>query len=156
MRAVFLCPGVCHLVALYTVILRCPRTYSGRMSVLPGWSVRTVGCSTDGHGRAAPAARSGLTCGVPKRGIGVLPASIPVVAVGVLAGSRGCDGTDALPDVHPVSADNTVTPPDLDVRIHAAHAEGSSLSWLGVVEVVVMAGEGPVFRRCGCDPVTGR
>jgi hypothetical protein len=66
---------VCHLVALWTVMLRCPRTYSGRPSVRLGqsvWaattvgvrsydgrcaqsrrSVRTVGCFTDGHGRAA-------------------------------------------------------------------------------------------------------
>jgi len=29
----------------------------------PGRSVRTVGCFTDGHGRAAAAACSGLACG---------------------------------------------------------------------------------------------
>src|SRR5487761_1522257 len=78
-----LCPGVCHLVALWTVMLRCPRTYSGRPSVRLGRSVcaattvavrsydgrraqlprsvRTVGCFTDGHGQAAPAAGSGWT-----------------------------------------------------------------------------------------------
>ncbi len=73
-----LCPVVCHLVALRTVMLRCPRTYSGRPSARLGrsvWaattvgvrscdgrcaqlrrSVCTVGCFTDGHGRAAPVA----------------------------------------------------------------------------------------------------
>src|SRR6185437_13260187 len=78
-----LCPVVCHLVALWTVMLRCPRTYSGRPSVRFGrsvWaattvgvhsydgrcaqlrrSVWTVGVSTDGHGRAALAACPGLT-----------------------------------------------------------------------------------------------
>ena len=77
------CPVVCHLVTLWTVMLRCPRTYSGRPSVRLGRSVcaattvavrsydgrcaqlprsvRTVGCFTDGHGRAAPAAGSGWT-----------------------------------------------------------------------------------------------
>jgi hypothetical protein len=30
--AFLLCPVVCHLVALWTVILRCPRTHSGRES----------------------------------------------------------------------------------------------------------------------------
>ena len=43
-------------------MLRCPRTYSGRASVPPGRSVCTVGFSADGHGRAALAACSGLTC----------------------------------------------------------------------------------------------
>jgi hypothetical protein len=41
-RGVFRCPGVCHHVALWTPVLRCPRTYSGRASVLLGRSVRTV------------------------------------------------------------------------------------------------------------------
>jgi hypothetical protein len=81
--AFLLCPGVCHLVALWTVMLRCPRTYSGRPPVRLGRSVCrvttvgvrsydgrraqlrrsvcTVGCFTDGHGRAASAAHSGLT-----------------------------------------------------------------------------------------------
>jgi hypothetical protein len=40
--AFLLCPGVCHLVALYTPVLRCPRTFSGRASVLLGRSVRTI------------------------------------------------------------------------------------------------------------------
>jgi hypothetical protein len=58
MRAVFLCPGVCHLVALQTVMVRCPRTYSGRASVLSGRSVRTVRTDrTDG--RSAPSAFHG-------------------------------------------------------------------------------------------------
>jgi len=56
MRAVLLCPVVCHLVALETGVLRCPRTYGGRASLLLGRSVRTVGVSTDGYGRAASGA----------------------------------------------------------------------------------------------------
>jgi hypothetical protein len=40
--AFLLCPEVCHLVALRTVILRCPRTYSGRASGPLGRSVCTV------------------------------------------------------------------------------------------------------------------
>ena len=35
-------PGVCHLVALQIVMLRCPRTHSGRASVPHGRSVCTV------------------------------------------------------------------------------------------------------------------
>jgi sigma-70-like protein len=55
-------------------------------------------------------------------------------------------------------AENPVTLPDLDVRIIAAHAGGSLLGSLcGKGRGFVMAGEGSVFRRCGCvDPVTGR
>ena len=49
------CPAVCHLVALWTGVSRCPRTHSGRRT-----TARTVGVhrrlSTDGHGRAASAA----------------------------------------------------------------------------------------------------
>src|SRR5580693_8191172 len=56
-----LCPVMCHLVALYTAVSRCPRTYSG-----PRPAARTVGVhrrlSTDSHGQAAPSACSGLTC----------------------------------------------------------------------------------------------
>ena len=57
-----LCPAVCHRVALWTGVSRCPRTYSGRRPA--AW---TVGVhrrlSTDGrHGRAALAACPGLTC----------------------------------------------------------------------------------------------
>src|SRR6202167_3374557 len=56
----FLCPVMCHLVSLRTAVSRCPRTYSGRRP-----AARTVGVhrrlSTDGHGRAAPVACSGLT-----------------------------------------------------------------------------------------------
>jgi hypothetical protein len=70
MRAVFLCPGVCHRVALQAVVLRCPRTHSGRASVLSGRSVRTVRTVgahrrrfTDGHGRAALAAFADLARG---------------------------------------------------------------------------------------------
>jgi hypothetical protein len=51
-------PGVCHLVALQIVILRCPRTHSRRASVLQGRSVctvRTVGVHSCG-GRCAPSA----------------------------------------------------------------------------------------------------
>src|SRR3984957_18190079 len=33
-RAVFLCPGVCHLVSLRAAVSRCPRTYSGRRQCL--------------------------------------------------------------------------------------------------------------------------
>jgi hypothetical protein len=55
-----LCPAMCHLVPPWTAVSRCPRTYSGRRPA-PG----TVGVhrrlSTDGHGRAAPVAGSGLT-----------------------------------------------------------------------------------------------
>ena len=49
-------PSVCHLVTLWTVMLRCPRTYSGRACVLQGRSVCTV--ATVGvhscDGRATP------------------------------------------------------------------------------------------------------
>ena len=51
-------PGVCHLVALRTVMLRCPRTHSGRASVLQGRSVctvTTVGVHSCG-GRCTPSA----------------------------------------------------------------------------------------------------
>jgi hypothetical protein len=41
-RAVFLCPGVGHLVALWTVMLRCPRTHGGRAPVRLGRSVCSV------------------------------------------------------------------------------------------------------------------
>src|ERR1017187_1932217 len=47
------CPAVCHLVALWTAVSRCPRTYSGRASVLLERSVCTVGfprTATDGPG----------------------------------------------------------------------------------------------------------
>jgi hypothetical protein len=71
MRAVFLCPGVCHLVALQAVMLRCSRTHSGRASGSLGRSVRTVRTvgahrrlSTDGHGRAASAVCPALTYAV--------------------------------------------------------------------------------------------
>jgi hypothetical protein len=55
MRAVFVCPDVCYLVALQAIMLRCPRTYSGRR---PGLSRGRCNrwFSTDGHGRAVPAA----------------------------------------------------------------------------------------------------
>src|ERR1035437_2093485 len=62
MRAVFLCPVVCHLAALQTGALRSPWTNRGRAFVPPGRSVCTVRFFTDGHGRAAPASCSGLTC----------------------------------------------------------------------------------------------
>ena len=58
MWAVFLCPVVCHPVVSWTPVLRGPRTNSGRPYVPPGRSVCTVGCFTDGHGRAALAACS--------------------------------------------------------------------------------------------------
>src|SRR5215471_16207653 len=48
-----LCPVMCHLVSLWTAVLRCPRTHSGRACVPLGRLVCTVGFSTDGHGRAA-------------------------------------------------------------------------------------------------------
>src|SRR5690242_19371379 len=54
-------PGVCHLVALWTVMLRCPRTHSGRASVLSGRSVctvTTVGVHTS-DGQCAPSAFHG-------------------------------------------------------------------------------------------------
>src|SRR5690348_11673316 len=58
--AFLLGPGVCHLVALWTVMLRCPRTHSGRASVLQGRSVCTV--TTVGvhsyDGRCTPSAVS--------------------------------------------------------------------------------------------------
>jgi hypothetical protein len=56
--AFLLCPVVCHLVALWTVILRRPRTHSGRASVPSGRSVctvTTVGVHSCG-GRCAPSA----------------------------------------------------------------------------------------------------
>ena len=55
-----LCPVVCHLVALWTVMLRCPRTHSGRPSVRFGrsvWAGTTVGVRTY-DGRSAPSAVS--------------------------------------------------------------------------------------------------
>jgi hypothetical protein len=81
--AFLLGPMVGRLVTLWTVMLRCPRTYSGQPSVRLGRSlcavptvgvrssdgrraqfrrsVRTVGVSTDRYGRAALAACPGLT-----------------------------------------------------------------------------------------------
>ena len=54
------CPAVCHLVALWTAVSRCPRTYSGRrLGCQDGRRNRRL--STDSHGRAAPVACSGLT-----------------------------------------------------------------------------------------------
>ena len=56
-----LCPVMCHLVALRTVMLRCPRTHSGRASVLQGRSVcavTTVGVHSCG-GRVTPSAFHG-------------------------------------------------------------------------------------------------
>ena len=55
-----LCPGMCHLVALWTVMLRCPRTYSGRPSARLGrsvWAAATVGVRSC-DGRCAPSAVS--------------------------------------------------------------------------------------------------
>jgi len=51
---------MCHLVALWTVMLRCPRTYSGRPSARLGrsvWAATTVGVRSH-HGRCAPSAVS--------------------------------------------------------------------------------------------------
>src|ERR1700677_1529613 len=73
-------------------MLRHPRTHSGRASVPSGRSVCTVGFFTDGHGRAALAACSGLTCAVE---LGVHPLCPPghvaciVVVVAALTPS-GC------------------------------------------------------------------
>ena len=56
-----LCPGVCHLVALRAAMLRCPRTHSGRASVLQGRSVctvTTVGVHSS-DGRVTPSAFHG-------------------------------------------------------------------------------------------------
>src|SRR5215472_7412777 len=39
-------------------------------------------------------------CGVPKPGIGSWPASMPAVVAARMAGSRACDGSHALLDVH--------------------------------------------------------
>jgi hypothetical protein len=53
-----LCPVVFHLVALWTVMLRCPRTYSGRPSARLGrlvWAATTVGVRSC-DGRCAPSA----------------------------------------------------------------------------------------------------
>ena len=76
-RAVLLCPAMCHLVALWTGVLRGPRTYSGRR---PGGDNgrRHRRFSTDGHGRAALAARSGLTCAAES---GVHPGETITVSV---------------------------------------------------------------------------
>jgi hypothetical protein len=55
-----LCPGMCHLVALWTVMLRCPRTYSGRPPARLGrsvWAATTVGVRSC-DGRCAPSAVS--------------------------------------------------------------------------------------------------
>jgi hypothetical protein len=49
---------MCHLVALWTVMLRCPRTYSGRPSARLGrsvWAATTVGVRSC-DGRCAPSA----------------------------------------------------------------------------------------------------
>src|ERR1039457_481713 len=85
-----LCPVMCHLVALWTAVSRCPRTYSGRRP-----AARTVGVhrrlSTDGHGRAAPVACSGLTCAaevsVHSRTSGL---AALVICRGGAAGEGGC------------------------------------------------------------------
>ena len=80
-----LCPVMCHLVALYVTVSRCPRTYSGRRR-----AARTVGIhrrlSTDGHGRAAPVACSGLTCAAESS------VHSPVSARRPVASSRGGAG----------------------------------------------------------------
>jgi hypothetical protein len=67
-----LCPVVCHLVALWTVMLRCPRTYSGRLSVRFGrsvWATTTVGVRSY-DGRCAPSAVSRTaTDGAPQQSV---------------------------------------------------------------------------------------
>ena len=63
--------GVCHLVALCTVILRWPRTYSGQASVLLGRSVRT---RRPFHGRPRTGRASG-TFRLDRRRTGGLGAS---------------------------------------------------------------------------------
>ena len=85
-----LCPGVCHLVALWTVMLRCPRTHSGRTSVLSGRSVctvTTVGVHSCG-GRCAPSAfprtatdgrAGGVSGGGERRSRACIPAGRPAV-----------------------------------------------------------------------------
>src|SRR5690349_1705918 len=59
--AFLLCPVVCHLVAPWTPVLRCPRTYGGRRRCRQDGR-RNRRFSTDGHGRAVLAAGSSLTC----------------------------------------------------------------------------------------------
>jgi hypothetical protein len=51
-----LCPAVCHLVSLRAAVSRCPGRIADAIRA-PGRSVRTVGVSTDRHGRARPALR---------------------------------------------------------------------------------------------------
>jgi hypothetical protein len=55
------CAGVCRLVPAGAAVSRDPRTHSGRAWVPLGRSMCTVGCFTDGHGRAMPVSCSGLT-----------------------------------------------------------------------------------------------
>src|SRR5271155_2243944 len=55
--AFLLCPGVCHLVTLWGVVLRCPRTHGGRESG-PGSGAGNRRLCTDGHGRGAQARTS--------------------------------------------------------------------------------------------------
>ncbi len=67
------------------------------MAWMSGWMMNR------GRGPGVPA-RSGRPtrpCGVPKRGIVSWPASMPAVIGAGLAGSRACDGTDAVSDVRP-------------------------------------------------------
>jgi hypothetical protein len=79
MRAVCSHPTLCHLAALWTAVLWGPRTYSGRRGAAQdGRCNRRF--STDGHGRAALACVSGLTCavesGVHHSGIGLLSRAV--------------------------------------------------------------------------------
>src|SRR5689334_5253367 len=65
--AFLLCPVVCHLVALWTVMLRRPRTHSGRASVpsLPqGRSVCAVVAVGAHRRRFQGQPRKGRACGV--------------------------------------------------------------------------------------------
>ena len=86
MRAVSLCPGVCHLVAPWTGVLRSPRTYSGRRP--RGWErCAEPAASTNGHGRPWPPACSGLACAAKP---GVHPCVSPAAFrfLGQAAGGR--------------------------------------------------------------------
>jgi hypothetical protein len=84
--AFLLCPGVCHLVALWTVALRGPRTHSGRESVSgSGVGSRLTGfrCPFRGVPGLTWAAESSVHPGVSAR----RPASFPGARA---AGRRVC------------------------------------------------------------------
>ena len=108
------CPAVCHLVALWTAVSRCPRTHDGRLScrVSGRWNRRLF---TDSHGRAALAACHGLTCAA-ESGVHPCVSARPVR----LPGTRAAGKAGAL--MTGVAVRETVTLAGRAERARAARA----------------------------------